>query len=210
MVYRGGSRRWRRTTRMGWRQKRAKELLLGRRWGQKRRRNFMHAEGLKAFVPRPQPQNVDICTAQERQEEGEEELSGGVCGVSTEITVDSAADESVCPRRWAEQFGTGPKRRQLLLVNASGGPIAHYGSRQVAFQPQGSAGQVLGVGFEVTDVKKPLLSVKCMCEKGHTVHFGPKDADNFIQNIVSGERLQMQRRGNSYVIRGELCGHNPF
>ena len=130
--------------------------------------------------------------------------------MSAEITVDSAADESVCPRRWAEQFGTGPKSRQLKLVNASGGPIAHYGSRRVAFQPQDAAGQVLGVGFEVTDVKKPLLSVKRICEKGHTVHFGPNDADNFIQNIVSGERLKMQRKGNSYVIRGELCGHNPF
>ena len=53
-------------------------------------------------------------------------------------------------------------------------------------------------------------SVKRIGEKGHTVHFGPNDADNFIQNIVSGERLKMQRKGNSYVIRGELCGHNPF
>ena len=28
-----------------------------------------------------------------------------VCAVTTEVTVDSAADESVCPAEWGEQFG---------------------------------------------------------------------------------------------------------
>ena len=135
-----------------------------------------------------------------------------VCGVRTEITVDSAADESVCPRGWAEQFGIAPvsSGQELKLVNASGGRINHYGSRKVAFQPDAAGGRLLGVGFEVTDVKKPLMAVSRICEKGNVVQFGPKPQNNFIQNIVSGEKLFMKRRGNSYVLQGELADTNPF
>ena len=127
------------------------------------------------------------------------DVEASICGVRAEITVDSAADESVCPRQWAAHFGTGPKERDLKLVNASGGPIAHYGSRKVAFQPDDMAGRVLGVGFEVTDVKKPLMSVKRICEKGNLVQFGPDES--FIQNLESGEKLMMHKRGNTYVLR---------
>ena len=143
---------------------------------------------------------LDICATQE---------VGDVCGVRTDITVDSAADESVCPREWAQQFGTAPSLKHLKLVNASGGPIAHYGSRHVAFRPD-EASRVLGVGFEVTDVKKPLLSVKRICERGNTVHFGPSEGDNYIQNVANGEKLQLQRKGNSYVLRGSLVPQDPF
>ena len=147
-----------------------------------------------------------ICTAQEEAQQ----QRGEACGVRAEITVDSAADESVCPQDWARQFGTGPSRKHLKLVNAGGGPIAHYGSRQVAFQPDNSAGRVLGVGFEVTDVKKPLLSVKRICERGNTVHFGPAEGDNYIHNVANGEKINLKRRGNSYVLRGSLVCRSPF
>ena len=85
----------------------------------------------------------------------EAETDAEVCGVATAITVDSAAEESVCPRGWAEQFGLDPvaKGRELKLVNASGGEIPHYGSRQIAFRAD-EAGRLLHMGFEVADVKK--------------------------------------------------------
>ena len=152
---------------------------------------------------------MDICPVEAETEKVEEGAVVDVCGVRTEITVDSAADESVCPRHWAEQFGMGPIEKKLKLVNASGGEIGHYGSRKVAFQPDG-VGRVLGMGFEVTDVKKPLMAVSRICERGHVVQFGPEAQHNFIQNMASGERLYMQRRGNSYVLRGELAEESPF
>ena len=86
----------------------------------------------------------------------------------------------------------------------------HFGTRHVAFQPDDTGGRMLEVGFEVTDLKKPLLSVKRVCEKGNTVHFGPREEDNYIQNVASGECIRLQRRGNSYVMRGELLDQNPF
>ena len=55
-------------------------------------------------------------------------------GEWTEITVDSAAEESVCPKSWGQQFGILPAERKLRLVNASGGNIEHHGRREVTIQ----------------------------------------------------------------------------
>ena len=52
-------------------------------------------------------------------------------GVRTEITVDSGAEESVCPKGWGEQFGLVQPDRRLNLINASGTNIAHYGQRHI-------------------------------------------------------------------------------
>ena len=142
-------------------------------------------------------------------------VEADVCALKTDITVDSAAEESVCPQGWAAHFGTTPvpEGKGLRLVNASGGPISHYGSRRVAFQPNSSSaveGRIMGMGFEVTDVKKPLMAVSRICEKGNVVQFGPEDSHNFIQNIQTGEKLYMKKKGNSYVLEGALADQNPF
>ena len=43
--------------------------------------------------------------------------------------------------------------------------------------------------FQVADVKKPLISVKRIVEKGNEVSFGPGGEDNFILNENSGHRM---------------------
>eukprot|EP00973_Karenia_brevis_P030850 4254654-Karenia_brevis.AAC.1 len=43
-----------------------------------------------------------------------------VGGESTEPTVDSGAEESVCPWEWGHQFGTKVSRAEMKLKNASG------------------------------------------------------------------------------------------
>ena len=48
-----------------------------------------------------------------------------------EITVDSAAEGSVCPRAWGKPFGSREVEQKMNLVNANGGKINHYGQRQV-------------------------------------------------------------------------------
>ena len=93
------------------------------------------------------------------------------------------------------------------MVSACGGKINHYGARKVAFQNEGEAG-IMGMGFQVTDVKKPLISVNRICERGNIVQFGPMES--FIQNVESGEKIRLHKRGNSYVIKGELPEVNPF
>ena len=150
-----------------------------------------------------------LCPVEEEGEATEKE--GEVCGVTTEITVDSAAEESVCPLRWAEQFGLDPveKGREMKLVNASGGRINHWGCRKVVVHPA-EGGRPLEMGFQVTDVKKPLLAVSRLCERGNLVQFGPEPHQNFVMNVATGERLTMLRRGNSWVLPGEFAEAGRF
>ena len=60
---------------------------------------------------------------------------GGLC---IEITVDSDAEESVCPKTCRGQHGMGEVSRKMNLVNASGGKIYHYRQREVVVSTSAS------------------------------------------------------------------------
>ena len=115
-----------------------------------------------------------------------------VCAVTTEVTVDSAADESVCPADWGDHFGlqeVEPERR-MSFFSASGSRIQHHGSRKVIVNSV--TGQKLLMNFQVTDVQKPLLAVSRLVEQGNLVQFGKAPGQSFIQ-------------GNRWVIPGALA-----
>jgi hypothetical protein len=120
-----------------------------------------------------------------------------------EITIDSAAEESVCPRHWATEFGTKGTDKKLKFVNASGGVMGHYGERVASFRTTGEAA-VMSLTFQVSDVQKPLAAVRRIAEKGNTVQFGPRPEDNYIQNVSTGRRIMMIKKGGSYVVPAEL------
>ena len=52
-------------------------------------------------------------------------------GTKGTITVDSGAEESVCPWDWGKQFPMVRKGALRNFRNASGGNIPHWGSREV-------------------------------------------------------------------------------
>ena len=56
-------------------------------------------------------------------------------GRQGKFTVDSAAEESACPWGWGEEFGCRRVKagEGMKLINASGGMIEHWGSRNVRF-----------------------------------------------------------------------------
>ena len=59
----------------------------------------------------------------------------------------------------------------------------------------------MNLTFQVADVKKPLISVKRIVEKGNFVSFGPKPEDNFIENRNSGDRIALRPNGKgSYLM----------
>jgi hypothetical protein len=120
-----------------------------------------------------------------------------------EITVDSAAEESVCPKDWCTQYPIRTPSRWMKFVNASGGKMGHYGERTATFQV-GPHAAVMSLGFQVSDVQKPLAAVRRITEKGNRVQFGPADEDNFIQNVASGSKIMMIKKGGSYVIPAEM------
>ena len=66
------------------------------------------------------------------------------------------------------------------------------------------------MGFQVTDVKKPLLSVNRLCEKGNIVQFGCENQHNLVMNVETGERLQLTKRGNCWVLPGEFGDAGRF
>ena len=52
-------------------------------------------------------------------------------GEKTEITVDSGAEENVCPWNWGEQFGMRDPKVWMKFRDASGNDIPHHGEREV-------------------------------------------------------------------------------
>ena len=56
------------------------------------------------------------------------------------------------------------------------------------------------IKFQVTDVKKPLVSVARIVEKGNEVHFGPGKDGNFIRNLRTGEKIPLKRKRGGYVM----------
>ena len=63
------------------------------------------------------------------------------------------------------------------------------------------------LGFQVADVKKPLVSVKRIVEKGSHVSFGPNEEDNYIINKKSGDKMMLKPNGRgSYVMAVSFVG----
>ena len=45
-----------------------------------------------------------------------------------------------------------------------------------------------------------LASVSIMSAAGNKVAFGPRDEDYFVENIASGQKIQLQKRNGVYVM----------
>ena len=150
-------------------------------------------------------------TKSEKDESEDEDEKKMICQVGTEkwvkirkgeVTVDSAAEESVCPVGWCEEYELQPKvGRALRFVTANGAEMKHYGSRKPKFQPKAGStkDQTVEIEFQVCDVTKPLVAVRRLEEMGNKVHFGPKAEDNYIEKST-GEWIQMRKKNGSYVI----------
>ncbi len=50
-----------------------------------------------------------------------------------------------------------------------------------AVEDERAGGAAMGLNFQVTDVRKPLLAVKRITEKGNVVQFGPAESDDNIK-----------------------------
>ena len=63
------------------------------------------------------------------------------------------------------------------------------------------------LGFQVADVKKPLISVRRIGEKGNHVSFGPKEEDNYIINKETGDKMMLKPNGKgSYLMQVRFAG----
>ena len=62
------------------------------------------------------------------------------------------------------------------------------------------------MGFEVCDVRRALAAVSRITSKGNRVSFGPEEDDNYIQNVKSGKKIKMRKKGGAYVVDVVLVG----
>ena len=65
---------------------------------------------------------------------------------------------------------------------------------------KGASGTPKGMTFQASDVRRPLAAVARIVETGNRVQFGHDVEDNYIQNVVTGDKVPMRRKGRSYVI----------
>ena len=112
--------------------------------------------------------------------------------------------EKLGERVWPRRAGALVK-----LNTASCRKMSHYGAREAKFKVKGEAA-VMSLGFQVSDVQKPLAAVWRIAEKGNIVQFGPKPEDNFVQNIGTQRKIHMVRKGCSYVIEADFVKEAGF
>ena len=53
------------------------------------------------------------------------------------------------------------------------------------------------------------MAVARVVDAGNVVQFGPGPEDNFIMNVESKDKVYLRRKGNSFVLKGELA-EAPF
>ena len=123
--------------------------------------------------------------------------------VKGKITVDSGAAESVWPADMVgEEEELEQKEGMIGFVAANGSPMPNYGRKVAKFVNVGSEtdGTEKAMGFQVTDVRKPLAAVSRIVDKGNRVVFGPKPEDNYIMNIQTGQKMFMKRERGVFVL----------
>ena len=118
-----------------------------------------------------------------------------------DITVDSAADESCWPHGQGDASVTSPFKKRILLKTANGSDMNHDGEKDITFK---SGSGIIGLKFQVSDVRKPLLAARRLVEEGNFVQFGPEPENNLIMNVESGKKIMMKRSGGSIVIEANL------
>ena len=52
--------------------------------------------------------------------------------------------------------------------------------------------RTIKVDFQVAAVRKPLMSVKRICENGNRVCFGPSENDNYVENIKTNKKVALR------------------
>ena len=137
------------------------------------------------------------------REQGDRSVAGKLVSLGDgEITIDSAADESCWPLDLCGAFEVKETKRNIILKAANGSCMRHEGEKDITFQDKES-GELLGMTFQVTEVRKPLAAVRRLVEKGNVVQFGPEERHNYILNLQTRKKIKMHKKGGSYVLRVE-------
>ena len=125
------------------------------------------------------------------------------------ITVDSGASENVI----AEGMAAGVKtvssvgsRNGVQYVTANGTNMPNRGEQHI--QVLTGEGHHCLLNMQVTDVKKPLMSVARVCDAGHEVTFRANGGE--IKHVESGQITKFDRIDNVYRLRVGVVSESVF
>ena len=124
-------------------------------------------------------------------EKGDQELT---------LTIDSGASENVIGSGMApgvpvvESEGS---KAGVMYVTANGDKMQNKGQQHIYATTQ--EGQKCRLNMQVTDVKKPLMSVARICDAGHVVTFMADGGT--IRNLKTGQRTTFDRVDNVYRLK---------
>ena len=115
-----------------------------------------------------------------------------------DIIVDSAADESCWPVGQGDAFPMKESRRKMLLKTANGGDMQHYGDTFKCIGCEST--DAIGLKFQVTDVRNPLLAVRRLVEKGNKVVLAGDDEESYVMSKASKVKIPVKMKGGAFVI----------
>ena len=83
--------------------------------------------------------------------------------------------------------------------------MQHYGEKDVIIKYSGGENKdPIGLRFQVTDVRKPLLAVRRLVEKGNTVVLAGDGEESYIMNKAAKLRIPIKKKGGSFVIEAHF------
>ena len=111
-----------------------------------------------------------------------------------EMTIDSGAAATVVPRgAFDAKVIETLRTRTEVFATASGHRMPNYGEQRI--RAMSTSGTCLNITAQVTDVRKPLISVQEMVSKGNQVIF--KADGPTIRNCKTGLETPMTQRGGA-------------
>jgi hypothetical protein len=125
------------------------------------------------------------------------------------ITVDSGASENVISEKVAPQVKVQPSqgsREGVRYVTATGETMPNKGEKHL--QVKTSEGHKCMLNMQVTDVKKPLMSVARICDAGHEVLF--RSNGGTITHLGTGQTTKFQRIDNVYRLKVGIVNEPVF
>ena len=133
--------------------------------------------------------NVEVNTVHEKSDPNE-----------LTITIDSGASENVISEEFALQVkvrASQGSREGVRYVTANGGTMSNRGDKHIHVLT--TEGHKCVLNMQVTDVKKPLMSVARICDAGHEVVF--QSGGGYIKHTGSGQITKFNRVDNVYRLK---------
>ena len=118
-----------------------------------------------------------------------------------EATMDSGSSVTVVPVDCCDEYKTRPSQaseRGVSYTAAGGEKIDDLGCRKLDAITE--EGERCSLEASVAKVKKALVSVAKVVDKGNIVRFGPNANDNYILNLKSQKKTKIKRKGDTFKL----------